>query len=117
MNLEQALEIIEDEYTKARGDDTLYPGSFVYYFSSPADEDTIEQVEIVTVVDTLGGYEGAGEDCHVVVKVDHPEHGVVYVKWEGYYNTWEGSEYDNEPFLVVPTEKTITVYEKQKETV
>lgn len=56
----------------------------------------------------FGGGEGEGEKCHRVFHfVDHD----VYIRYDGWYASYDGSHYDNPPYEVRPREKTITVFE------
>lgn len=63
----------------------------------------------VELADEHGGYEGQGEDCHKVYFFKDHE---VYLRIDGYYASYSGSDWDNDPYEVKPQEKLITVYQK-----
>lgn len=43
-----------------------------------------------------GGYEGAGDECYRVFKVTDIETGQeAYIKYDGYYSSYDGSTYDD----------------------
>lgn len=65
----------------------------------------------LTEVEQFGG-EGQGDTCYYVFKIEHPEHGIGYIKYFGNYDSWSGSEWDNDAIMVEPIEKTIVVYEE-----
>lgn len=62
----------------------------------------------VKLVDDYGG-EGQGDDYYTVFGFTKGDE-TVYVKFEGYYASHYGSEYQSWSF-VKPVKKTITVYE------
>ena len=58
-------------------------------------------------VDEGGGMdEGSGAYSVIYFKVHD-----VYVRIDGYYASHYGYDWDNDPYLVIPKDKTITVYE------
>jgi hypothetical protein len=62
------------------------------------------------LLDSYGG-EGQGDDFWSVYKfTDNRDGEEVLVKFEGWYASYSGAEYEN-CFVVQPREKTITVYE------
>jgi len=63
----------------------------------------------VALAEEHGGYEGQGEDCHKVYYFKDHE---VYLRIDGFYASYEGSEWDNDPYEVRPQQKQITVYNK-----
>lgn len=65
----------------------------------------------VEVVDSYGG-EGMGDDFYNVLAFKK-DREVVYVKFQGWYSSYDGSEFQ-EYYVVEPVEKMITVYEKIK---
>lgn len=84
-----------------------YKDEYQYYFDflDMAKEKNIEfQHE-----DNYGG-EGQGDDYWSVYSFSR-EGESVYVKFDGWYASYNGSEF-NEWFFVKPQEKVITVYEK-----
>ena len=58
------------------------------------------------LVEDFGG-EGLGDHAHVVIRVDDK-----LFKIDGYYSSYDGTDWDTEWYEVKPAEKTITVYEK-----
>jgi hypothetical protein len=61
----------------------------------------------VVIVDSLGGTEGAYDiETHVLIRV-----GTQYFRKTGHYYSHYGDDWDGPFTEVVPTEKTITVYE------
>lgn len=53
------------------------------------------------------GGEGEGDQYCIVFKIDHPEHGVGYIQYYGYYDSWNGTDWDGkemaEPYEVIST--------------
>lgn len=61
-------------------------------------------------VDDYGG-EGQGETFYVVYHfIDHD----VYIKIDGWYQSYNGAEFETAPFEVRPVEKMVIFYEKVK---
>lgn len=61
----------------------------------------------VKTVDEYGG-EGMGEKYyHVYHFVDHD----VYIRIDGYYQSYNGAEFENAPYEVKPVERTVIFYE------
>ena len=59
------------------------------------------------------GGEGEGEDYWSVYKfMDNTTKETVYVKFDGWYQSYNGSEFD-EWYFVVPKEVLVTVYNKE----
>lgn len=118
MKLETALEIIKEQtaYVLSKCDWLEKPieeaieelnleenGDNV---SEYCDEDTIDSYNLdrsklyVSQVDQFGG-EGEGESYWFVFKINHPEHGEALVRYSGYYDSWNGTDWDGcEPELV-----------------
>lgn len=67
----------------------------------------------VTQVDNVGG-EGCGEEYYVIFKISHPVHGVGYIKYQGSYSSWSGTDW-HEPNMVKSKEvmviQWVDVYE------
>lgn len=61
------------------------------------------------VVEKFGG-EGQGDTIYTVWRFDHPEFDSVYVKFIGWYSSYDGSDFQ-EYAIVTPKQRTITVYE------
>ena len=58
-------------------------------------------------IEQVGG-EGEGETYYQVwYFVNHD----VYIRINGFYTSYEGTDWNNNPYVVTPQEKTITVYE------
>ncbi len=53
------------------------------------------------------GGEGEGEDWY---SVQYFKEHDVYIRIDGYYNSYNGTDFDNDVYEVFPSEKTITVY-------
>jgi hypothetical protein len=61
----------------------------------------------VKVVDEYGG-EGHGENWYVVYHfVNHD----VYIRINGFYSSYVGAEFDEDPYEVRPKEKVVVFYE------
>lgn len=61
------------------------------------------------LVEEEGGYEGAGE---YVSRVRHFIDHNVYIRIEGFYSSYNGTDWDGHEYEEVkPAQKTITVYE------
>lgn len=65
--------------------------------------------------ESFGG-EGRGEDCHYVYSVtsDVADEEKVYIKFDGYYESHNGSEYDNGFYICVPFMKEVRDWRKVK---
>ena len=64
----------------------------------------------VEEIEQVGG-EGEGEDYHVVFKItDKVSNEEVYIKFDGSYDSYNGTEWYSKPYLVTPQEETIIVY-------
>ena len=57
-----------------------------------------------------GGGEGDGEECWSVYKFYNSEDDVAYIKFDGYYQSYNGSEYQ-EFYVVEPVDRMVTFYE------
>lgn len=124
MELQQAIDIMNEQgkyVAKLRGDD------FKEITVDECNGYTIEENIIIGTyeMESLGvdtskihvfceeheGGEGLGEHYHIVFKIDHPEHGVGYIMYVGQYDSWNGTDWDTEPFMVKPVAKTIIQFE------
>ena len=76
------------------------------------DEEVYEIPGLGTVkhVDSHGGHEGAGEEMWVVFSVTDGDVSRIFRK-DGYYASWDGSDWDGDFREVKPKLKTITVWE------
>lgn len=63
-------------------------------------------------VENFGG-EGQGDHAHVVFSVKHGNKEM-FVKVDGYYDSYNGISWDDSPYEVEPYEKTITAWRKVK---
>ena len=94
LTAEQILEVVADKLSENEFGDQDF------------DFDSLELGEI-KVVDEYGG-EGQGDEYWVVYHfVEHD----IYIRVDGWYSSYEGSEFEDYGYEVRPTEKTITVYE------
>ena len=57
-----------------------------------------------------GGGEGDGEECWSVYKFYNSEYDVAYIKFDGYYQSYNGSEYQ-QFYVVEPVDRVVTFYE------
>lgn len=64
----------------------------------------------LTLEDQRGG-EDQGSCYHRILKIDHPIYGVGYIKYAGHYDSWNGTEWYNDPEMVTPVEKVVTITE------
>lgn len=70
--------------------------------------DLPEDVYKIELVQRRGG-EGQGEEYWMVFKITSGPIEV-FIRWEGCYNSWEGTEWDTDPKVVLPHERTIIEY-------
>jgi hypothetical protein len=61
-------------------------------------------------VKSHGGGEGDGEECWTVYKFYDDSGDEAYVKFDGYYQSYSGSDYI-EFFIVEPAQRMVTFYE------
>ncbi len=61
----------------------------------------------VSVVDSYGG-EGMGDDYWLVAYFPKYE---TYIRMDGWYASYDGGNFDGDPYIVEPRQKVITVYE------
>jgi len=73
----------------------------------------IEDNEVnINIDDEHGGYEGAGEDQWFVLKIallTDTDEDIVYVRFNGCYNSWNGTEWENIDFDIVQPEEYIAI--------
>jgi len=63
----------------------------------------------------FGGYEGSGEKTWVVYSLkDDETDEVIYFKLNGWYNSWNGTEWDAEIEIVKPVEVTVIKWIRKK---
>lgn len=66
------------------------------------------------VVENVGG-EGEGSHIHVVFKAVDSDGTVIYLKKDGLYDSWDGTDWDDDPdglYQVAPVQRLITFYKK-----
>lgn len=64
----------------------------------------------VTLVEDHGGGEGDGETRFIVIKV-----GEQLFQYNGYYSSWDGTEWDDDLYEVEPYDVTVTQYRVKKD--
>lgn len=70
-----------------------------------------EETLLVTTVEEYGG-EGCGDDYWMVCKLENEDGSLIgYLRWDGWYGSYDGGYLESDPFWVEPKEKTITVWE------
>lgn len=77
-------------------------------------EDLInDESELFSVeeVDNYGGEDCGSEYWMVFKVVDLTTKEEAYIKFEGSYDSWNGTDWDNMAFLVKPVKKVVTVFE------
>lgn len=62
------------------------------------------------LVDSEGGYEGAGEYVHRVMAVKKGDTTLSHLRVTGYYQSYSGTEYNDDWTLVVPRDVVVTQY-------
>lgn len=62
------------------------------------------------LVHEVGGHEGDGEYAERVFEHDN-DGEKIYVKFTGFYSSYDGTDWDSDFAMVTPREKMITVYE------
>lgn len=99
MNFEEIKEKLEELGDEYQGENLEY---------NMKDDDIADVLGKIELVDEFGGGEGQGESCHRVYHfVDHD----VYVRWDGWYASGDGSHYDDVCYEVRPQQRMITFYE------
>lgn len=104
MELSKALEIIETEFF------TLNEDYNYKEFSPEHALHVLVESKVIDVVDQVGGDEGDGEYQHIIFRVCSEEFGSVYLKYEGHYNSWSGTNEWYEPKLVLPRKVEVIQY-------
>lgn len=100
MTAEQIVDYLQ-EHIGDPSDFESYGESIAYYLPDEGSE-----LGKIKTVDHYGG-EGQGENLYTVWHfVDHD----VYIKAEGYYQSYDGGYYTSGWLIVRPEQKTITVY-------
>lgn len=83
-----------------------YNGGFEYTNFPELEGTTIEKVE-------QHGGEGEGDSYYIVFKIEHGEEET-YIRFNGYYSSYNGVDWNIEFDIVKPKEIMITVYETIK---
>lgn len=78
------------------------------YFSDHRSYD--QSIGVVTVVDSQTGGEGSAEYIYIVFKVEL-DGSTRFFKKEGYYASYDGSNWDGDFKEVTPIERTVVFYE------
>jgi hypothetical protein len=83
----------------------------VYEIEDLDDETTVDGFHL-TLVDSEGGGEGEGEYVERTWKFTHPDEPdfEMYVELQGRYDSYEGTEWDDEIYMVKPVEVLVTQY-------
>lgn len=101
MNFQEIKELIEQ--LKEKEIETDYDDTFMeklMYNDAPSD------FPPYTIVYIKGGGEGEGESVVRVLKFEND----IYIKFTGYYYSYDGTTWDDEITQVYPAQETITVY-------
>ncbi len=67
----------------------------------------------ITEFDTLGG-KGDGAEMSIIYKVKSKESKDFLVRIDGYYSSWDSSQFDDDAYEVVEYEKIVKDYKKVK---
>jgi hypothetical protein len=63
------------------------------------------------VIENVGG-EGQGDHAHLVFQIDDPEGNLLgYYRTDGYYSSFDGTEWDGTLYEVNKVERLVTFYE------
>ena len=124
MNLEKVYEILDKQATllgakipnRQNGsciEDELALGDWAidYYQKKLGITLTEQDKQRVVYIETQGG-EDCGSYYHIILKVRDDESGEeAYVKWVGHYDSWNGTDWYNDPEIVTPVKKIVEVTE------
>lgn len=109
MNKKSLKEYLEDYLNEENEDGINILRDFLKEEVEDAEVERLAKYGIESAwLDQHGG-EGEGEDYWTVYKFSKG-HEVVFVKFQGFYYSYDGVTYDNWSF-VIPKEETIIVYE------
>lgn len=78
------------------------------FFSAELDHEDEDFGDFPFRLEENYGGEGDGEECYSVYSFDTSD-GKIYIKFNGWYQSYHGSEF-TEYFEVLPFQETITVY-------
>lgn len=73
-----------------------------------AEPSIINKIGPIKTVSNYGG-EGQGDKYYVVIYLINYD---LYIRNDGWYASYDGGHFDDEPYFVKPVEKTIIFYEK-----
>ena len=118
MNLETAKKIIVEELIKVCGENckSLKGGEVRDWCCGGKFYDDLGYWDRSSVV-TLAAEEGAegdGASMSYVLKIEHPDHPVAYIRWTGTYSSWDGNEWYSAPEMVEPKEVVVIQYHPVK---
>lgn len=105
---EWVQEIAEAFNFKHRNEEALKDGDEVAY----SIQNKIAPLFEAKLVDEFGGEDCGIEYWKVFKFKDLTTDEEVYIKWQGEYNSWESSQWEDDPFFVYPVERLVTFYEK-----
>jgi len=99
-----------EQFLKDHVDEDEYYNAWSFWDYGANEVEDVPGLGAVEVIDNVGG-EGQGDHVHLVFKVTSPKGGVRHFKIDGYYSSYEGTDWDGVLYEVEPREKTVTVYE------
>ncbi|MFF0498479.1 hypothetical protein ACFYU5_18885 [Nocardia aobensis] len=107
-DVKEALESYEDEHGEG--------GWYFWKYEAPDSGVMIPGIGNVRVVDSVGGGEGSGEEMYLIFSVQ-PEGekyawNVKYYRKDGYYASFDGSNWDGGFFEVKKVQRTVTLFEE-----
>lgn len=112
---QQVKSLLENEFSEYCAD--MFSGGFIFQASKWSSSEELEaqsllkqQDIVVTTADNYGG-EGMGEEYWTIYKFSRGNEEV-YVKFDGSYQSYDGSTYDSW-FFVTPKQVTVTQYFKE----
>lgn len=97
-----------------------YKGESGWYFWKYESDEVagheVPGVGKVRLIDSVGGGEGSGEEMYLIFSVQ-PEgtkyaSAVRFFRKDGYYASFDGSNWDGGFFEVKPTKHTVTIYQE-----
>lgn len=67
----------------------------------------------ITEYDELGG-EGDGAPISIILQVTSKDVGDFLVRIDGFFNSWDSSEFHNDAYIVIKYEKMVVDYKKEE---
>lgn len=111
LGVKQVEEILENHpFTSRYGDRTYTDNGWSLWSEVGGTAVEVDGLGSVTVVESVGGYEDGGSTRYLTFKVTD-EGGSRYFRKNGYYSSYDGTEWDYEFTECVSETKTVTVYE------